>query len=387
MRHETNFSTILGIAVLFGVQVNLAAETPRTVVLDEIRNARQNAPVVADIWLALPDHPQVGLLACEAEYTCPTIEYSLQRVDADTWASTTAALDALSSKPFANCVDVENDHENGQTQTYCSFVRVLDAINGLVSPPVSLPHDWFAGEQLIKLWIEGAARVTSKGLPLAKSDFVRPVAAVTDKGAYVVCESRHAPLEFAHELYIAGQRAFSLTERPTKVGIAHLMTLFIDEFAKQLGSEPLLAAHALDTPPTAGEWIAARQRLKSHVLGGSGLLNVLSSAYEISTYTLKWYSTDTQSFVPTAEHLIKCKGAEGCLGRYIVVSLDHVLLVSADGVNYRDNTDPPSRMQLFMSRYRESVSKAFDSALRATCGRLEGEAMMTRDACEIRRLP
>jgi hypothetical protein len=371
------------------------ADFKRISVLDDVQHRRQQQQVVQpakDIWLDLPSPmTYMGPIDCDIRYECTGASFVLQRVDLNERRAVESQLETLTGAAMSDCHEVQNDYENHQLQTRCRFVRKIH-----YSPAVfqqvagSVLASWeptLRGETIYDLWIEGAARVSSKGLPLEKLPNTRPIALSTDKATYLVVEQVRPSEEFARQLAVSGQRLFSFENYADLRGsILNVMRLFNEELEKNFSASPLLARRASDEPQLDGEMILKRERGKSFVIGReSWLPAIFNSAYELSTYTVKWYSADKTSMVSSTAHGFFGKGAAETFGPNVFVEIEHVFLIAADGINYRETIVPEEQMNNYLALYRKAVDEAFRKSQKDTCyKRLAGKGMMANGTCDVR---
>jgi hypothetical protein len=373
----------------------------QALVIDDIELRRKNPQPItpaADMWLALAvPFKDVGPINCDAQYECTGAQFDLRKVSSEDWESIKQRLASLTKLAMSDCYKVENDYENKQIQNRCRFVRELPFdVNNFKEDSLKLLQQWAAilkDEKIQNIWVEAGARVDSKGLPLVKVPFVRPVALSTNRNSYLVMETVNPTGEFAHQIVVQGQRAFSFSNAQDLRGsIINVMNVFSAELEQNFKGQPLLADRAVDENQVDGELIIKRVRQKSRVIGrenfldgiSSWLSNFLNSAYETSTYTITWNSAANRSFTSGVGHGFFGKGAAGTFGPNVFVQLDHELLISADGVTYRENLESADRMAQFLSLYKRAVTNAFNQSLRNTCRRLGGKAMMANGTCEVR---
>ena len=237
------------------------------------------------------------------------------------------------------------------------------------------------------MWFEAAVRINSSGLPLEKVCTVRPIAMSTGHGLWLFEEEVQASAEFARELAVAGNVYFTfLDQRDLKSSLIRVMSMLDERLEQNFGTSPLEAKRALEVKSNAGELVFIRDHQKSQVIGReSWLPAIFNSAYETSTYTVKWFSSDKPEMTSTTEHGFFGKGAEETFGRNVFIEIEHVFLISADGTAYRETISPASQMETYMSAYRRAIQEAFSKSLRDTCNRgLAGKAMMVNGICEVR---
>jgi len=366
------------------------------VVLDHIESNIRKPQAIsppADIWLDLPQ-PIMSMnpIDCDVQYECTGASFYLTPIETSRMASVKNRLKELSELPLFGCYRVENDFENKQEQTRCRYIRRLsfnekqfkdEAANEIGNLLTKLK-----GEKITDIWFEAGVRVDSTGLPLEKLCAVRPVLITTDRNSYLLTEEVNASAEFAQQIIVTGKRVFSFIDTSNlKPTIVKVMNTLSDELEKDFSADPLLAGRTWDAPQGTGEWIFKRERQKSSVIGrASWLPAFFNSAYEISTYTFKWFSSDQKEMTSSVEHGFFGKGAERTFGHNIFIQVDQVLLI-ASGPNERFNEtiDPKSQMDNYLSLYKKAVSDAFLKALRDTCyNRLAGKGVLTNGVCEIR---
>jgi len=374
------------------------AEFKQILVVDHIesRNKTTFSVVPAkDIWLDLPTPIEyMDPIDCDIQYECTGATFELVQVGKPDWSSVETRLKALSELPMTECYEVENDYENHQTQYRCRFTRrITFEEDKFKRQSVRVLNKWrsvLKDEKILAIWIESGARVDSKGTPLEKLSTTRPIALLTDRNAYLVLEKVHPTAQFAKEIDVNGQRIFSFKNAlDLKDSIGNVMRIFNEEIESNFSSTPLLARRATDVQQLDGELIFKREKEKSKVIGRefwlSSLSDFFNSAYELSTYTVKWNSSDNTSFGSSVEHGFFGKGAAKTFGSNIFLQIEHVFLISSDGVNYRENITPAAQMDAYLTLYKKAVDDAFKKALRNTCyRRLAGKGQLVNGTCEIR---
>ena len=364
-------------------------------VLEHIEtNLKQIQPInpASDIWLNLPKPiMEMDPIDCDAEYACTGAAFYLAPVEQSRVATIKNRLDELSALPMFGCYRIENDFENKQEQIRCRYVRKTTFSDSQFQGDAAKTiKAWSAskGERFTDIWVEAGVRVDSRGLPLEKLCAVRPVAAMTDKKLYLFIEQVKGSAQFAQQIIVTGQRFFSFLETTDlRPSIINVMDIFSDELAKNLKSDPLLADRSLDVRQQLGEWIFKREHQKSRVIGReSWLPAVFNSAYEISSYTFKWFSTDKREATSSTEHGFYGKGAEQTYGHNIFIEVEHVFLLGPSQAGpFKEDIEPQSQMDDYLSLYKRAVSDAFRKALRDTCYvRLAGKGMLVNGVCEIR---
>ena len=87
-------------------------------------------------------------------------------------------------------------------------------------------------------------------------------------------------------------------------------------------------------------------------------LGPLTAIYELSTYTLSWFCA-ANDFGNERYFVTGCKlfNPERTT-KSDAINLEHVLLISADGIHYQEDTLDKARMRRYMREYRKEIRSA-----------------------------
>ena len=360
--------------------------------LESLTGIKQDVAPASDIFPGLPMKLAFGDLDCEINYGgCAGHAFSLTIVDSGQRSIIQAKLDKLAAVSAFNCVSRVAGLQGRQAQYRCRFVRQYDPSHARTVPdvfqPVAAWRQALGNREIDSVWFAASLRIGANGIPLELGENVCPVAVRSQTDLYLTqdgCEDWFPTGLYAEEHAIVGQQLFTLSSATDVARSAQrAVALFLQELESNFKMKPLFAQRALDVEAKEGEWVAERIRQKSAVIGReSWLPPAFNSAYETSTYTLKWFCADGRVYVGAGTQAEKgCGGG----GHNVYVDLTHLIYFSSDGVTYHDTVQPDGQLQRYLSLYKTAIADAFKEALVSTCyDRLQGHGMLSNGTCEIR---
>jgi hypothetical protein len=386
---QTSFKIVL----LFSIFLSPSAGADFTLDrLESLIGKNQDVASAPDIYPGLPKKLTFGDLDCEINYGgCAEHSFFLTVVDSSQQSVVQAKIDKIAAVSAFNCVSRIAALQGKQSQYRCRFVRQYDlSLERTVPDVFQLPSAWrqaLGNREIDSVWFAASVRIGANGIPLELGENVCPVAVRSQADLYLTqdrCEDWFPTGLHAEEHAIVGQKVFTLSSAADVAGSAQrAVALFLQELENNFKMKPLFAQRALDIEAKEGEWVAERIRQKSAVIGReSWLPPVFNSAYETSTYTLKWFCAEGRTYVGAG--MLAEKGCGGG-GRNVYVDLTHLVYFSSDGVTYHDTVQPDGQLQRYLSLYKAAIADAFKDALVATCyARLQGHGMLSNGTCEIR---
>ena len=327
-----------------------------------------------------PDADRDYAAACQKRFL-----YALIKVQSNKKAEVLADLNLLIDIGLYDCYSISvNTTDNPRAiipgrimEDQCRYVaRVASGEELSDSWDESFPTniaEAMKTEKIVEAWGEGVVRVDSRGIPLVVRDEAWPLAIRTEKDLYLGVELILPNFNSINCLLgtAFSRLVFDISAcQPIRECSIKVAKELVDSIEKSFSQPPFESSkRQSDKPLPPGEIIMERHRKPSLILG--------RPYYELSTYTIETWSTD--STIPPPGSAGIRQEFKGIHPERILfyLTVNHVVTLS---VNHKGIYSEPEREQ--GNKYTDTIRQAIKKSINQACDRVGGKVI--DDVCVVK---
>lgn len=325
------------------------------------------------IHIGYPDNQQDYASICQDLVFYAMIKYDSSKID-----SLKNQLDKVIktssygkyNRTINTVIDFKAEKSGRLMEKMCYFSKHFSFENNPVeNNALFLPYNLkkiFEKETIKEIWVEGATRITSKGLPLKIDELMRPIAIETDKGFYIGVQIKMP--DDGGRCYVSKPFSNKVFELSNCIGDFNCeksaLNTLLSSIKTQLEDDPISASIVQNEVFAPGEFAMERNRKPSKVLGMPN--------YELSTYLIESWIANSENPFYSLYNRQDYKGLNKNRPQsgnqlFLFLKVSHILTKSShkNGIYQEPNENE-------IQKYDEIVKGLINNAIKSSCNELEG---------------